>query len=277
MGNIESKKLENDFIIQKPFNNYLKTWVDYYFFIEIPVDKLKLDEEFVFPFPRITFGYFFNHPFLVTNHSTNENHSAEMIISRISTNQISVKPLTDKVKIIGAHIKPYALALLTNENISDMPWIIKTDDLFKKEAKKFKKKIDSCSYPKEMFAEVENIFLSSVLTKDVGIVIKAIDLIEEEKGNISISKLSENTGVTTRTLRNHFYKSVGCSPKEYIMLVKLRQSIYQMKYSHDSLTSVSYSQNFADQAHFTNTVKNIFGTHPKEIKKNLPNFRFLQF
>ena len=167
--------MENDFIIEKPFNNYLQKWVDYYFFIEIPVDKLKLNEEFVFPFPRITFGYFFEHPFLVTNHSTNENYSAEMIISRISTNQITVKPLTDTVKIVGAHIKPYALALLTNENISKMPWVIKTEDLFKKEAKRFKKKINSCSHPKEMFTEVEHVFLRSVLTKDLSIVIKAID------------------------------------------------------------------------------------------------------
>ena len=269
--------MENDFIIEKPFNTYLQSWVDYYFFLEIPVDNLKINEEFVFPFPRITFGYFFDHPFLVTNHSKNEKYSAEMIISRISTDQISVKPLTDKVKIIGAHIKPYALALLTNDDISKKPWIIKTEDLFKKEAKRFKRKIDSYSNPKEMFAEVEDVFLRSVLTKDLKIVIRAIDLIEEEKGKISISKLSEDTGVSTRTLRNHFYKSVGCSPKEYIMLVKLRQSIYQMKYSPGSLTSVSYSQNFADQAHFTHTVKNITGTHPKEIKNNLPNFRFLQF
>jgi len=269
--------LENDFIIQKPFNDGLQQWVDYYFFIEIPVDKLKFNEEFVFPFPRITFGYFFEHPFLVTNHSLNENYSAEMIISRISTNQISVKPLTDKVKIIGAHLKPYGLGLLTNDDISKKPWIIKTEDLFKMEAERFKKKIDRCSNPKEMFAVIEHIFLSSVLTKDLSIVIKALDLIKEEEGNISISKLSENTGTSTRTLRNHFYKSVGCSPKEYMMLLKLRQSIYQMKHSFNSLTSVSYSQNFADQAHFSNTVKNITGTHPRAIKKNLPNFRFLQF
>ena len=269
--------MENDFIIEKPVNSYLQTWVDYYFFIEIPVDQLKLSEEFVFPFPRITFGYFFDHPFLVTNHSADANYSADMIISRISTDQISVKPLTDRVKIIGAHIKPFALALLTNENISKMPWIIKTADLFQKEATTFKKKIDRCSSPKEMFAEVEHVFLKSVLEKDLSLVISAVDLIEEEKGNISIATLSESIGVSTRTLRNHFYKSVGCSPKEYIMLVKLRQSIYQMKYTSNSLTSVSYSQNFADQAHFTHTVKNIIGTHPKEIKKKFPDFRFLQF
>lgn len=269
--------MENDFILQKPFNDYLQTWVDYYFFIDIPINELKLNEEYIFPFPRITFGYFFEHPFLVTNHSTNENFRAEMIISRISNNQISVKPLTDRVKIIGAHIKPYALALLTNENISEMPWVINTENLFKSEAKKFKKKIDACTNSSEMFNVVESIFIDSVLSRDLSLVIRSIDYIETESGNISVSELSKKMNVSTRTLRNHFYKSVGCSPKEYIILIKLRQSIYQMKHSSDSLTSVSYSQNFADQAHFTNTVKNIIGTHPKEIRKNLPDFRFLQF
>lgn len=269
--------MENDFVIQKPLNEYLKTWVDYYFFIDIPVSKLKFNQEFVFPFPRITFGYFFEHPFLVTNHTTNQNCKAEMIISRISTNQISVKPLTDKIKIVGAHIKPYALALLTNTAISDTSWIIQTEDLFKNEAKSFKKKIDCSSSTSEMFTVVENIFLNSVLSKDLNLVIQSIDWVESEKGNISVSELSQKLNVSSRTLRNHFHKSVGCSPKDYIMLVKLRQSIYQMKYSSDSLTAVSYSQDFSDQAHFTKTVKNIIGNSPKEVREKLPNFRFLQF
>ena len=53
--------------------------------------------------------------------------------------------------------------------------------------------------------------------------------------------------------------------------------IFQMKHSTDSLTSVSYDQNYSDQAHFTNTVKNITGTSPKQIRENISDFRFLQF
>jgi len=269
--------LDDNFIIQKPFNAHLQSLIDYYFFIDIPITDLKLEEECVIPFPRITFGYFFDHPFLVTNHSTNESVEADMIISKISTNQISVKPLTDRVKIIGAHVRPYSLAYLTNQNISDLPWVIKTKDLFGKVALNFENSLNKIHDPKKMFTEVENIFLKTILIKDLDLIEKAIDTIETQKGDISISSLSNEVGVTNRTLRNHFYKSVGCSPKEYIHLVKLKQSVFQMKHSSDSLTSVSYNQNFADQAHFTNTVKNITGTSPKEIRENLPNFRFLQF
>lgn len=229
------------------------------------------------PFPRITFGYFFEHPFSVTNHSTEETIKAEMIISRISTNQISVKPLTDRVKIIGAHVRPYTLAYLSNENISEMPWLIKTEDLFGKNAQNFKDRINKCPSPKEMFVEVENIFLRTILAKDLSIITEAVQIIESQKGEIPLSTLSDKIGISNRTLRNHFYRSIGCSPKEYMHLVKLKQSVYQMKYSTDSLTSVSYEQNYADQAHFTNSVKNITGISPKNIRKKIPDFRFLQF
>lgn len=269
--------MNNDFIIQKPFNSHLQKLVDYYFFIDIPISALALKEENVVPFPRITFGYFFDHPFSVTNHSTEETIIADMIISRISKNQISVKPLTDRVKIIGAHVRPFTLAYLTDENISKMPWLIRTEDLFGKKAQNFKDNITKCSNPQQMFIEVENIFLKTILVKDLNIVVEAISHIESHRGDISISMLADSIGVSSRTLRNHFNKSIGCSPKEYIHLVKLKQAIFQMKHSTDSLTSVSYSQNYADQAHFTNTFKNITGASPKKIRENIPDFRFLQF
>lgn len=269
--------MSNDFIIQKPSNIYLQSVVDYYFFIDISVDELKLRDEQVMPFPRITFGYFFDHPFLATNHSLNDSLKTNMVISRLSTNKISVEPLTDRVRIIGAHLRPYALALLTNKNISKLPWLVETIDLFPEEAALFKCKIDSCKNTGEMFKEVEKTFLNTILTKDLSGIIAVIEIIEEASGNIEISELSKMVGISDRTLRNYFYKNVGCSPKEYIQLLRLKQSIYQMKNSEDNLTEITYSQNFSDQAHFTKSIKNNTGLSPKELQKKIPDFRFLQF
>ncbi|WP_133240832.1 helix-turn-helix domain-containing protein [Marixanthomonas spongiae] len=269
--------MDNGFIIQKPFNHHLQTLVDYYFYLDIPVSQLKLQEEHVIPFPRITFGYFFDHPFSVTNHTANETVTANMVISRIATDQISVKPLTDRVKIIGAHVRPYTLVFLTDENISKLPWLIDTENLFGNRAKRFKRDVENCATPQDMFAEVENIFLKTILDKDLSTIIKAVRLIESKKGEIALATLSEKLNLSNRTLRNHFYRALGCSPKDYIQLVKLKQSIFQMKHSADNLTEVTYSQNYADQAHFTNTVKNLTGESPKDIRKKMPDFRFLQF
>jgi len=84
-------------------------------------------------------------------------------------------------------------------------------------------------------------------------------------------------GVSDRTIRNHFYDHIGCSPKEYLRIVKLKQIAIQLMHSKDSLTHIAYDNNYFDQAHFIREVKNITGQSPSQLKKEMPNFRFLQF
>ncbi|MBB6463507.1 helix-turn-helix domain-containing protein [Flammeovirga kamogawensis] len=270
--------MKKSFIIHKPTNPLLESFVDYYFYVDISVKELALKDEYILPFPRITFGYFFDHPFLVTNNNINESQEIDMIISKISTNKITVKPISDRVRVIGAHVRPYALAALTETNISTLPWLIDTISLFKDKAKGFREKINNCKNPEEMFVEVDNIFFETQLPdKDLSTIINAVELIENNRGNIEITKVANTIGVSDRTLRNHFYKHVGCSPKEYINLLKLKQSVNQMKNEDESLTTITYAQNYSDQAHFTNSVKTITGYSPKEIQKKITDFRFLQF
>lgn len=266
-----------DFVFQKPTDSRLAQIVDYYFYLDIPTSKLVQKEEHVIPFPRITFGYFFDHPFQVSNLENGESRESEMIISRVSLNQISVKPLSDRVKILGAHVKPYGLAFFTTENISNLSWLINTEDLFGDKATNFKSKILQCQGTLEMFDQVEAVFLGSLKDRKLDCIIQAVQLIESKKGDIPVSIISEYLGVSDRTLRLHFHMHVGCSPKEYIQLVKFRQAIFQLKISEDSLTSVSYDQNFADQAHFSNKIRQIMGTTPKKLRQQMNDFRFLQF
>ena len=265
------------FIEQKPQNQFLSTIVDYYFYIDVPVSALGLAEEYIIPFPRITFGYFFNHPFRVTNHTINECADVNMAISRISTDKISVQPLTDKVKIIGAHVKPHCLAYFTRESIRRLPWLINTVDLFQDVARQFQTRIDGCTNTDQMFNEVENVFLNNVLVRDLSLIARALEIIEETPGSITMTAISTQLGITDRTLRNQFYEHVGCSPKEYLRLVKMKQVAYQLKNSANPLTAVAHDNNFFDQAHFNHEIKSLTGKSPKELKKDIPTFRFLQF
>lgn len=270
--------MDNDnFTVQKPENARLQQLVDYYFFIDIPVADLKLKKEYVMPFPRITFGYFFDHPFKVTNHTQGKSATAEMVISKISTDRISVEPLTKKVKIIGTHVKPFALSFFTDVPISTLPWIIHTETLFKRYAAQFKENADKCGTPQALFEAVEKVFLSSLQEKENPLITAVVNGIDAESGRITVQKIADRHNVSTRTIRNHFYRNVGCSPKDYLHLVRLKQAVFNMKNSDESLTALSYDQAFSDQAHFTHTVKNITGFPPKNIKKNIPDFRFLQF
>lgn len=269
--------MDNMFKIGKPYNAFLADIVDCYFYIDMPVSQLSVQPEYMVPFPRITFGYFFNHPFTATNHSVNESKLVKVAISRISTQKITVQPNSDKVKILGAHVRPFALAYFTQKPIHSMPWLINSEELFGGIARKFLRKVEECNNTEQMFNEVESVFLDNILIRDLSLITKAIELIECTSGDIEVSELSRQLGVSDRTIRNHFYDHIGCSPKEYLRIVKLKQIAIQLMHSKDSLTHIAYDNNYFDQAHFIREVKNITGQSPSQLKKEMPNFRFLQF
>lgn len=269
--------MKNDFITKTPDNHHLSTLVDYYFYIDIPVNELKLAEEYVIPFPRITFGYFFDHPFLVTNYDLEQSRVVNMVISRISNHNISVQPQTDRVRIAGAHARPHILGHLTDKPVSDMDWLIDTGELFQGRAAIFQKKMESCNTPHQMFEVMEQTFLDSLLVKDLKVISEALTIIEECSGEVSLKEIAGKLNTTDRTLRNQFHRSVGCAPKEYIDLVKLKGAIYKMKFSDSNLTNISHESNYFDQAHFIKTLKRVTGKSPKSLREDMPDFRFLQF
>ncbi|MBD2757457.1 helix-turn-helix transcriptional regulator [Spirosoma validum] len=265
------------FLTQKPNNQFLATLVDYYFYVDVDRTQQGLDQELIIPCPRITFGYFFNYPFTATNHTLNQSATVNMAISRISTQQITVQPQTDRVKIIGAHVQPHCLAYLTKQPVSSMPWLINTTELFQTTATDFQQRIERCRQPEQMFNEVERVFLDNMMIRDLSLITKAIELIEKSAGTIPITQLAHQLDVSERTIRSQFQDHVGCSPKEYIRLVRLQQVAYQLRHSPDSLTDIAYKNDYFDQAHFIHEVKDITGMSPGQLRKQIPTLRFLQF
>gem|GEM_PF-849153 len=274
---IQDKMDKANFTFQKPKNAFLASIVDDYFYIDTLVSELNPEPEFIIPYPRITFGYFFNHPFTATNQTLNESAIVNISISKISTQKIIVQPNSDRIKICGAHINPFALAYLTKTPIHSFPWLINTEDLFGDITRKFIKRLDKATDTETMFAEVEKVFLDNLLVRDLSLITEAVNIIENSEENIEISKLAKELGVTDRTLRNHFYDYVGCSPKEYIKIVKLKKVAYQLAQQKDSLTEIAYDNQYFDQAHFIKELKEVTGFTPGELRKEIANFRFLQF
>ncbi|WP_048506586.1 helix-turn-helix transcriptional regulator [Chryseobacterium angstadtii] len=268
---------DQNFSIREPFNPFLASIIEAYFYIDIPVSKLSEVAEFIMPFPRITMGYFFDHPFEVVNDTLNESKLIYNATSRISLNKINVLPATDRIKIVGAHLKPFGLAYYTKKNINSLPWLIDTEELLGNVAKDFFSKIHHLSNAQDMFDTLEDVFSNNIITRDLSLIKNAVELVEKCSGNTEIGLLSKELNVSDRTLRNHFYSNVGCSPKEFIRIVKLKQIAYQLKYSETSLTDIAVDNNYFDQSHFVHEVKNITGQSPSKLRKDIPNFRFLQF
>ena len=269
--------MQNEFIKQKPHDQFLSTLVEYYYFIDIPIDFLSENPEYVIPFPRITFAFFFDHPFMVTNHTLKLSEKVDMVISRISTDKITMLPLSDRIKILGAHVKPYTLAHLSEGPINQLPWLIDTIDLFKQTAVTFRKSILECTNHIEMFEQVEKVFLDSLLTRNLQTITQAVDIIEDNAGDIKLSELADHFQLSDRALREQFHKYIGCAPKEFIRLVQLKKAIKHLSFTNESLTDIAYQNNYFDQAHFINSFKKITGKSPKALRKEMVNFRFLQF
>ena len=265
------------FTIALPRDHSLQKLVDYYFYIDTSVAELAVAEEYMIPFPRITFGYFFDHPFEVTNHTLQQQRTVHIAISRLSTHQITVIPLSSRVQIAGAHVRPFALAYLTKEHISALPWLINPYDLLAPHAQRFDEQINRCNTPEAAFEVMEHTFLNALLKRNLDLIGEAVRLIDHSLGIIQVEEVAHKLNVTSRTLRNHFDQYVGCSPKEYIQLVRLKQTAFQMYHASDSLTAIGYDNQFADQAHFANTVKAMVGKSPKKLREDLSHFRFLQF
>ncbi|WP_116109174.1 helix-turn-helix domain-containing protein [Lewinella sp. IMCC34191] len=268
---------DSPFIIRKPNDPFLSSIVESYFYLDTTVTQLSRQPEPIIPFPRITFGYFFGEPFTVTNHTINQSALVNIAISKISTQQLSVQPSGETVKILGAHLRPYGLAYFTTQAINKLPWLIDTEELFGDVATNFVQRIHACQTTEQLFDEVETVFVDNLLTRDMELITEAIDLIEANAGNIKVADLSKQLGTTNRTLRNHFNDKIGCSPKEYLRIVRLKQVAYELKHSPESLTHIAHGNEYFDQAHLNHEVKGITGRSPKELKKEIPSFRFLQF
>jgi AraC-like DNA-binding protein len=261
----------NNFVVRKPNSSSLANVVDSYFYIETTVAELSQRPEFIIPFPRITFGYFFDCPFTVTNQTLNQSEIVNLFISKISTQKITIQPNSDKVKILGAHLRPFGLACFTEQPIDKLGWLISQKELFEEVTKSFLRRIDTCRNTEQLFDEVEKVFLDNILNRDLSLIAEAIELIENKAGNIKITEISKQLGVSDRTIRNHFYQRIGCSPKEYFRIVKLRQVAYELMHSQKTLTHIAY------EAHFINEIKGITGHSPSDLRKEIPTFRFLQF
>ncbi|MCG8307423.1 MAG: AraC family transcriptional regulator [Cytophagales bacterium] len=266
-----------NFIFSKPKNKYLQNIVLTYFYIHINASELFVKQEYIIPYPRVTFGFFFNNPFYVYNSTRNEIKKENNLVTKVTKDQIVVSPTTDKIQILGAHLKPFALALFTKVPISQLNWGMDPFEILGIKARSFEERLNKIKTVPGLFDLAEKSFLDALLVKDFDIIDKAIQLIDESDPLISVVELAESLHVTVRTLRNHFQKFIGCSPKDYLQIVRIKRATYKMYASDSSLTDTGFDVDFYDQSHFINSFQKTIGKGPKDIKKDIKNFRFLQF
>ncbi len=94
-------------------------------------------------------------------------------------------------------------------------------------------------------------------------------IIMKKGGQGSINDLSRQLNCSSRHLQILFLRYIGLSPKEFSIIIKMRNAIDGIAYpsatAESSLTSLALDNDFYDQAHFNNAFKNIIKTQPRKF------------
>lgn len=101
---------------------------------------------------------------------------------------------------------------------------------------------------------------------NVDLILEAVEIIEESKGDVRVSEVYEKLGISKSTLENLFLKTYGMTPKEYSRIIRLRHFIRSHRNS-DSLTATTYQCGYYDQSHVIKEFRYFMDSTPSEFFK----------
>ena len=104
---------------------------------------------------------------------------------------------------------------------------------------------------------------------------RAVDLILEKHGMVTVSEMCETTGVGERQLQNLFKKYVGLSPKYFAQIIRFSYIFELVQQNNQSWSDLSYHAAYYDQSHFIRNFRNFTGENPGDysfLEENMANF-----
>lgn len=142
-------------------------------------------------------------------------------------------------------------------------------DVWKDLAKEIEDKLTSAPDNETRVFIVQNYLLRQLsLGKNDLQVTHCLQQMQGAAGSISLSKLTNDTGISQRHLSRKFQEYIGLSPKEYLRVYRFIQSLSQLKkYPECSLTEIACKSGYYDQAHFNRDYKNYAGCTPGELAR----------
>lgn len=96
---------------------------------------------------------------------------------------------------------------------------------------------------------------------------RALVMIEGCRGkDMTPDAAAAAVGLSPRQFTRLFRKTLGVTPKHFILETRLRHARFLVENSRQSITEIAYTTGFADCAHFATTFKAKFGTPPSGLR-----------
>lgn len=100
--------------------------------------------------------------------------------------------------------------------------------------------------------------------------IQAIRQQLQHDGQIPVTRLAGDHGISPRQLERHFRDYAGFSPKAYARILRFQSAIQRYGDRHVSLTQLALECGYFDQAHFVHDFQQFSGYNPREYFKGKP-------
>lgn len=103
---------------------------------------------------------------------------------------------------------------------------------------------------------------------------RALQLIDASGGQVRVSHLAAEIGVSCRHLTRQFQRAVGVSPKEFGRISRFLRAVRLLTAGkHRSLADVALDCGFYDQAHFNHDFRELAGMSPGDLS-TFPNVSY---
>ncbi len=86
---------------------------------------------------------------------------------------------------------------------------------------------------------------------------------------MNVNQLADELCISQDAFEKRFRKVVGCSPKHFSSIVRLKNLISQPQ-SKQSFTEIAFDNGYFDQAHFNKNFKLFTGQNPTDFFKSPP-------
>ena len=88
--------------------------------------------------------------------------------------------------------------------------------------------------------------------------------------SVTVASLCEHVGLKERTLRNLFYRTCRCSPKQRIMTIRLERAAELLAGTTLHLYEIAETLGFSSQFHFSRCFREHYGMSPTRYRKIVP-------
>ena len=170
-------------------------------------------------------------------------------------------------------LHPHALNLLLDIPASQLnDQAVALDTLFGEAAATLQLAIATAETPTKKVGIIENFFRAIASHREPltdPLVSKALQIIRQTHGAISVLQLAAHLGCHARQLERKFSTSVGLSPKQYCTIIRTLHFVksLQTNETHAPLTGATYDSGYYDQAHGIRAFRKATGLTPSTYLK----------